>query len=96
MIPWGAAGQVHGDAPKPDTRHVFGGEPDPADALPAFEYRIVIGAVRAELQHISRASRGSAVVAGFKSYRISVPQLTARAKGRVGHGVSRTRNRQTL
>jgi hypothetical protein len=50
-----SAGQMDGDASKPDGWHVFVGEADPADALPAFEYRIVIGAVRAELQHISRA-----------------------------------------
>jgi hypothetical protein len=87
--PVGRRGHSDGDGPEPDARHALDDEADPADALPGFQNGIVIDAVRAELQHISRASPGSAVVAGFKSYRNSVPQLTARAKGRVGHEVSR-------
>ena len=58
--------------------------PDPAMTLAAVD-RLVHHASIFEMN----ASPGSAVVAGFKSYRISVPQLTARAKGRVGHEVSR-------
>ena len=57
--------------------------PDPAMTLAAVD-RLVHHASIFEMN----ASPGSAVVAGFKSYRISVPQLTARAKGRVGHEVS--------
>ena len=39
-----AAAQVDGDVPQPDPRLALKDEADPADALPAFEYRIVIDA----------------------------------------------------
>ena len=38
------AGQVDGDVPEPDARHAFGGQTDPADAIPAFEHGIVVNA----------------------------------------------------
>ena len=35
------ARQMDGDAPDPDARHPFGGQSNPADALPAFEHGII-------------------------------------------------------
>jgi hypothetical protein len=43
---------VDGHVPQPDAWHAFVREADPADALLAFEHRIVTTADGSELQHI--------------------------------------------
>ena len=43
---------MDGDAPEPDARHTFGGQSNPADALPAFKHGKVAKADGAEFQHI--------------------------------------------
>ena len=54
--------QVNDDVPEPDTRHTLDDEADPADALPAFEYRIVANADQSKLQHVPGARPKNASV----------------------------------